>query len=79
MQVAQAPDMERYIIACHTEEQRRQLADLLAATLPPPPPQYLTESMPLLVGAAGAAALASHSSLRMSVARSAGAAAHECA
>lgn len=48
--VAQAPDRDRYIISTHTEEQRRQLSDLLAATLPPPTPTYLTDGMPLLVG-----------------------------
>ena len=42
--ISAAPEMERYIVSCHSEQQRRELAALL------PSLQYLTESMPLLVG-----------------------------
>ncbi|PRW32973.1 peptidyl-dipeptidase Dcp [Chlorella sorokiniana] len=41
---ADFPQSERYIVATHSEEHRRQLAALV------PSLQYLTESMPLLVG-----------------------------
>lgn len=42
--VADAPDSERYIVSCRSEEARRQLAALVPSLQP------LTQSMPLLVG-----------------------------
>lgn len=42
--VAEAPDKERYIVSCRSEEHRRQLAQALPQLV------YLTEGTPLLVG-----------------------------
>ncbi|KAL4448844.1 hypothetical protein ABPG77_007561 [Micractinium sp. CCAP 211/92] len=54
--VAQAPEEARYIVACHSMEQRGQLAELVAAARrngtagAAPPLAPLTQTMPLLVG-----------------------------
>ena len=42
--VASAPDSDRYILSCRSEEARGEVAALL------PSLRYLTDSMPLLVG-----------------------------